>query len=947
MQRIQFILVSLFISFSLFSQHNIQSSVFDSKNGLPLELATVRLLSAKDSSLIAGCQTDSKGAFILNKVKNGNYIIGVSSVGYKEQFRNIAVDSKDLLLKAFQLLENIQLLKEVDVKGTAAQMTVKNDTLEYNATAFKTQEGAVVEDMIKKMPGIEISTDGKITVNGQEIKKVRVDGKKFFGDDIEMATKNIPADMIEKIQVYEQKSDMAQLTGFEDNDTERILNLTTKANRKHGIFGNVSAGIGSDVGNEDNKFRYDANAFLNIMHDDAQTAITAGGNNLNTTRSMRGRWGGAGQNSGITATQNIGINNNTTVNNKFKIGGDVSFNHSNNESLTQSTRDSYLKDLLYQNIDSLVSHNENYSANIRLEAEWKPDSVNTFVFQPNINYNRSFSDSYRDFLYLTQADSTSWGNNSSSGDGSSIDMGFNVIYNRKFAKKGRSLTANLQTSLSESNNNSYNYSLKNTPDTSAIVDQYTKSLSNKFSYSLKLSYVEPLWNAKNLLETAISFRSNINTSVKDQYNKDENDAYTLKDTTYSNIFGSNFYSETLELNYRYTEQNYNLMIGAKGEPSQTRSLRTYEDGVTKPYDTNVFNFSPTARFQYNFNKKQFARLDYRGRTDQPSITQMIPVKNNSNLMNETVGNPDLLPAFTHNFRFFYSNFNDKTFSSFNTMLSFDVTKDALVSNSIYDSTGKQYNQTVNADVTPYNIFGNLMFNTPIIQKRLHFNTATSGSYSMRYGYSSKGLDAASIDVDNLLRGDTSATRNWSANEQLSLTYTNDYVELGLKGSVRYSNTLNNLNSDLSETWDWTGSGNFVAHLPYQVNFSSDINYTTRSGYANFNKNALIWNASIDKTLFKGKGVLALKWNDILHQQLNIRQTIGDNYIQYSQYNTITSYVLLSFSYKINKFEGNKNQDAFENRNMRFGPGMRDGGNPDGGDRPPVRSGDGGGFNRQF
>jgi hypothetical protein len=242
-------------------------------------------------------------------------------------YNQSTMENKDLVLKAIQLNENVKLLNELEVKGTAAQLVVKGDTVEYNAAAFKTQENAAVEELLKKLPGVEISADGKITVNGEDIKKIRVDGKKFFEGDIEQATKNLPADMIEKIQVLEQKSDMALLTGFEDGDTERIINLTTKPNRRKGVFGNMGLGAGLDINND---FRYDGSLSMNIMRGESQTNINAGANNLNTSRGSRGRgsWGGA--NSGITTSQNLGINNNTIINPKFKIGGDVTFNHSNN-----------------------------------------------------------------------------------------------------------------------------------------------------------------------------------------------------------------------------------------------------------------------------------------------------------------------------------------------------------------------------------------------------------------------------------------------------------------------------------------------------------------------------------------------------------------------------------------------------------------------------------------
>lgn len=923
---ILFVFLITVFSLSSFAQRSIQAMVFDSRNGLPIEMGAVKLLHLPDSTFIQGCLTDSKGGFMLSKVKPGNYSLIVTMVGYVNYRQKIIMDNKDLILKNIHIQENSHLLNEVEVRGTAAQMVVKGDTMEYNATAFKTNQNAVVEDLLKRLPGVEVSTDGKITVNGQEIKKIRVDGKKFFGDDAEMATKNIPADMIEKVQVLEQKSDMAQLTGFEDNDTEKIINLTTKSTRKKGIFGNITGGIGMDT-NKD--FRYDSNSFLNIMDGDSQTALTAGGNNINTSRSSRGRYGMGGPSGGITQTQNIGLNNNTIVNPKLKVGGDASFNHSTNESITETDKESYLSGSKYTDHSNSTSNPENYSANLRLEAEWKPDTLNTILFQPTIGYNRSFSNSTNSYSYLTGADATTVGNSSSAGNGTSLDANLNIIFNHKFAsKKGRTLTTNLQTRISQSNSESYNLSNKTTSGVPTSINQYIKNNSDQYNLSLRMSYVEPLWSEKNLLEAAIAARMTNNTAEKDQYNKDPlSSNYTLKDSTYSNNFDNHFYSETVELNFRHVEKLWNLMLGAKAEPSQTINNTTYGNGFVPEIPAlHVVNFSPTGRFQYNFKKKKFMRIDYRGQTSQPSISQMQPVKNNSNLMNEIVGNPNLNPSFSHNFRIMYSAFNEVTFSSFNAFLNVQGTKDALVTNSIYNETGKQYSQTVNASAMPYSISGNVMFNTPIIEKRLHFNTSTSFGLDQRYGYSSKNLNSQTIDTDNLPLGDLSDTRRYNGGEALALTFTHDVFEIGIKGSFRYSNTKNNFNTAVATTKDWTGSGNIVLHLPYNINFGSDLNCSTLQGYSTTDQSQLIWNGYIDKSLFNNKGVLSLKVNDILHQQLNYRQTIGDNYIQYSKFNTLTTYFLVSFTYKISKFNGSKN--PAERRFDRFGPGGP------GGDRPP-------------
>lgn len=929
------LLTSLFLLFSLssFAQRSIQAMVFDGKNGLPIEMGAVRLLQGADSTLVQGCQTDLNGNFMLSKVKPGTYTLLVSMVGYVNYRLKITMEHKDIILKNIHLKEDSHLLGEVEVRGTAAQMVVKGDTTEFNATAFKTNQNAVVEDLLKRLPGVEVSSEGKITVNGQQITKIRVNGKKFFNDDVEMATKNIPAELIDKVQVLDQKSDMAQLTGFEDNDTERIINLTFKPNRRKGTFGNVSGGAGLDL---NGAFRYDGNAFVNMIDGDAQSTVTAGGNNTNTTRSSRGR-GGFSNNSGITTTQNLGYNNNSIINPTLKIGGDASLNHSSNETVTQSDRESYLTDSTYINKSATTSHNDLYSGYMRLEAEWKPDTLNTFVFQPNINYTRTFSDSQKDYNNLTDSTRTSWGNTSNIGNGSTLDGGLGIIFNHKFkSKKGRTLTTHLQTGLTQSNNESYNFSRNKTRSDSTIVDQHTLNHSNKYSVSLRLAYVEPLWNLKNFLETSVTFKNTVNTSEKDQYNKDLAGNYTKLDSVYSNNFENRFYSETLELDYRYVDKNYNFMIGMKGEPSQTYSYRLYQNGNVNYVPNEVFNFSPTARLQYNFGKKKFVRIDYRGQTDQPSVNQLQPVKDNSNPMNVTIGNPILKPDFNQSLRMMYTTFNDSTFSSFNASLWAQATKDAMVANSIYDATGKQYSQTVNSTEMPFNINGNVMFNIPLIQKRLHFNTNTSMGFTQRYGYSSRGLNAQTFSSDSLPLGNLSKTGSYNVGEMISLTYTADLIEIGLRGSFRYSNTLNNLNPVAAITKDWSGGGNIVLHLPYNINIGSDINYTTMQGYSLSPQKQLIWNGTFDKTIFNNLGVIALRVNDILHQQLNVRQTIGDNYIQYNTYNTLPTYFLLSFTLKINQFKGAKNPAERRPDFERFGPG---------GDHPHHDHGGGGGYGR--
>ena len=927
------IILSFCFAFQLFGQHSIQSTVFDSGNGMAIEMATIRLLNQKDSTLVQGTQTDMKGGFVLPKVKTGNYILVVGSVGYFEQKKNISVASRDLILKSIQLVENVKLLKELEVKGTAAQLVVKGDTVEYNAAAFKTTENAAVEELLKKLPGVEITAEGKIMVNGEEIKKIRVDGKKFFNGDIEQATKNLPADLIDKIQVLEQKSDMALLTGFEDGDTERIINLTTKSNRRNGVFGNLNAGAGFDTNND---IRYDAGGSFNLMNTDAQTTINLGLNNLNNSRSSRGRgsWSD-GTNGGISTLQNIGINNNMILNEKFKIGGNVTLNHTDNLSKTYSNRTNYLSETTYNDISDRESRNNKYDINVDLEMEWKIDSVSTLILQPNFSYSTTQSSNARNYSYLTANDSTSWGNSNNSGDNSSISGGLNIIYNRKsIIKKGRSFTSNLNFGFTQSDNDNYNLSNKYTATSIKHIDQYSDNKSDRFNTSLRVSMVEPLWNLKNMVELALRLSSNNTTSEKNQYSIDSLGNYSIFNQEYSNNFENRFYKETVELNYRYNDKIYNIMVGLNAEPSQTHNLRTYGNGFVRDTTFGVFNLAPTARFQFNFGKKKFARFDYRGRTQQPSINQMQPVKNNNDLMSETVGNPLLNPSFSNYMRLMFSTFNDVRFSSFSTYMSANLTKDAMVSNKIYDNTLKQYNQTINSDNMPFSLYWSVMYNTPIIKKRLHFNTNTNLGYRTQYSYISRGINIDDIDYDNFILGAMSKTRNYNGSEEIALTFTHDVIELGVRGRIGYTNSLNNLKNIETETWDWMGRGNVVIRFPYNFTLSSDIAYSDRAGYSNLDQSEVMLNASLDKAMFKNKAVLSLRATDILHQRLNIRQVIGDNYIQYSSYNTLPSYYLLTFTYKLSSFgaKGPKTSAASERRSSMGGSDMHRGSGGGGGYR---------------
>lgn len=921
----------------------VHGKVVNATDGSIIEMATIRLFSynGKDSTLVQGAQTDMEGEYWLDKILPGKYKLYISSIGFSEQSVSISVGDATLQVKTIRLKEDIQALSEVDVKGKAAEMTVKGDTIEYNTAAYKVGENAMVEDLLKKMNGVEVDKEGNVTVNGEEIKGIRIDGKKFFGNDVQSATKNIPAEMIEKVQVIDEKSDMAKITGFEDDDTERIINLSLKKNRRKGIFGNYNGGLGMDMVTEDGKwfnyanlpspsstdadktrhffqddFRYNAGIFTNILLGSSQTTIIGSANNTNDIRSRRGRGRWGGQNSGITWSENIGVNTNIDFNEKLKkidsetsllFGGDAGLNHSQNDTRSFSNKESYSNGVTYNNNDSTNKLSKSWDVNVRLEMEYQIDTLNKLIFQPRVSYTNNYSDGSSNYKY-TRNDSLvsdsviNNGYQKQLSKSEEVSANLRIIYNHKFLKPGRSITLNGEVGFTNTDGYSETYAHDNLGD-SAKVDQHTNNKNNAINYSFKTSYVEPIYGRNHFLETALTFSSNNRFSQKDQYDNDLTLNEYIKNNDYSNRLENRFYSEALELNYRWIEQNYDLTVGMKVNPSQTHTKTYYGDVLVRDTLLNVWNWSPNATFKYKFGKKEFARIIYRGRSSQPTIQQMEPVRNNSNAMNETVGNLGLQPSFQHHMRIMYSKYNQDRFSSIMTGLRANVTKDALVNNSIYDETGKLYQQTVNAKQLPWEIGGDFMFNTPFANKLMQFNTRTAISFNQRIAYIAH--DKTSTEIAQMIDGGTfvlgglSKTGNLRASEDLTIRLTHDIVDVGLRGNVTYSRTQNTLRQNsTSNVIDWSITGDVMFHLPKSWNISADCGYTARYGYNLSDVNEVILNASIDKSF--GNGTLELKVFDLLNSKKNIVQMIGENYVQYQKCNTLPTYFILTFTYRFNK-----------------------------------------------
>ena len=935
MKRILSFMLLLMVTTAIMAQHTLSGTILSKTDNTPIDMATVRLFThhGTDSTLVQGAQTYQDGLFILNNVRAGKYRLIVSSVGFNEHSQWVEMKNANLDVPTIRLTEQVQHLAEVSVQGKAAEMTVKGDTIEYNTAAYQVSENANVEELLKKMNGVEVDKEGKVTINGEEIKAVRIDGKKFFGDDVQTATKNIPAEMIDKIQVIDEKSEMAKLTGFEDDDTERIINLSLKKNRKKGLFGNYSGALGADMVADNgmwfdydnhflnNDFRYAANIFTNILLGESQTTIVGSANNTNEIRSGRGRGFWGGQNAGITRAENIGVNTNIDLTSKIEkkdektellLGGDASFNHSNNDTRTISQRDSYSEEATYIDKDSTNKLSQSWDAQMRLEMEYQIDSLNKLILRPQISYTNSTSAQTNDYTYDRDSIRINDGYQHQNSLQEEIKASMRATYNHKFAKPGRSLTMRANFNFTNTKGKTDTYAWDNLLN-QALVDQNTLSGNNALSYSLRTSFVEPIYKKNHLLEMVLSFSGNNRHSVKNQYSMDSITGDYQYDSIFSNELSNNMYTEQLELNYRWVSEKIDLTAGARVLATQTHSQTYYGGLLARDTLYNRFNWAPNMNFKYKFGRKEFARVIYRGTSRHPSITQMEPVRNNSDAMNETVGNLGLQPAFNHNIFAMYSRFNQEKFSSIMTGLRANITQDALVNNTIYDQTGKRYMQTVNADMVPWNIGADFMSNTPFYNKMFQFHSRTAISYNQRVAYVLREQDADAIAQmiasNTLPLGDASKTGNFRMSSDLTLRFTHKIVDIGIKNTNIYSLTHNSLNKkNISHIGDWIISGDVTFHLPKSWNIATDIAYTSRHGYEGLNDvNELIWNFSVDKTWTNS--TLTLKIYDLLNDKKNIVQTVNETSVSYQKFNTLPTYFMLTYTYKLNRMGSLKAKGA--------------------------------------
>ncbi len=905
------------------SEGSISGKIIDELLNEPMQDANVRILTQKDSVFVTGKASNKDGLFSI-PIKQGSYIIQISYIGYIDVFKDTTLTSKNpaIELGTIKLTTDDILLSDAIITAIAPEIIVRGDTIEYNAGYYKVTESAVVEDLLKKMPGVEIDKDGKIVINGMEIKRILVDGKEFFSDDPKVASKNLPAKMVDKIQVMERRTDMSMMTGFDDGDEEAVINLTVRPGMKQGVFGNSSVGYGSQD-------RYDVNAMLNYMRNNDQLTFIGGINNTNNTRftdrasgmfdSMGGRGGRGGSGgSGITKSENLGVNFSKEFSKKLIVGGNVRYGTTNSDRNSKVNTQNLLSKKNTIERENNQSNNSSQNINMNFRMEWKIDSMTRVVLTPNASFYNNNRSEVGDYITTSlEGDTINHGDSKYFSEGNGKNIGATLNVSRQLGKKGRVLSFSLGGGLNDSENKGANRSntFYKSSKKDDIIDQKVSNISNSQNMRAHISYVEPI-GTNNFIQLSYNYRTNYSETDRDTRTQDDAGEYTVLDKRYSKRLENNFTNQNAELNFRASREKYNYRVGVSMQPSKSESRTFIGDSLANHTPQNVINFSPMAQFNYLWSRQNNIRINYTGRTDQPSIRQLSPVEDVSDPLNISYGNPNLKPTFNHGLSIRYRNSNPQKNRSYMFTTNAGFTVNEIVRTRITDlETGRKESTFVNMNGN-WSISGRFTTNQPLISNKLSISSSSSGSYNNSNGFSN---------------GEENTSKRLNLREMLNLNYRSDLFDFSLRGNISHNKVKNTLPGQQDQSFlNYGGGVQTSLYLPFDLVIESDINYSTNSGYADgFEQKEILWNATISQELFKQKnGTVKFTVFDILKQRSDINRRATSNYIRDTTSNTLTSYFMFHFAYRFNRFKGGASRGS--SRMGSRGSGMRGGGREGGG-----------------
>ena len=897
----------------------VKGILIDSLNKQSLKDASIVVLAASDSSLEVFTLAKADGSFIINNAPFGEMLVEVKFQGYESFSKRIVFSAKNnnVDLGKIYLKQAANDLGNVTVTQSPVQM--KKDTIEFTASAFKTKPNAVAEDLLKKIPGIQVDKDGGIKAQGETVQRVLVDGKRFFGDDPKMATRNLPPDIIDKIQVYDAASDQSAFTGFDDGNRVKTINITTRKDKRKGYFGRAALGAGA---NSDDAL-YDNNINISKFNGDQQITFTGQANNVNkqnfSVQDMLGSLGGGGFSGGgggrggggatmgggggllgtgggggIVKTLAAGLNYKDSWGTKTQFSGSYFYNdqtttrdqNSLTENLVTGSTDS---SIFSKQVQSSVTNNKNHRINFNIETNF--DTSNSLIIRPNISFQNTHAETFQN-TSSTRGKLASLNSSrvNTIRDNEGINGSLEATFKHRFAKRGRTYSIGLNSSYNTNDGsgsnwsqNQFNLPSRNYTDT---LDQiYTTNRDGKTN-SATLSYTEPIGKDKQL-EFNYNVSSNVNNSGRSTlgYNK-ASGSYDVAVPNLSNIFENTFNANRLTVNYRIQNAKYNFSIGSGLQVGDLVSKNISTNVNLKQHFVNLF---PAANFRYDFTKSKNLRLYYNGRTSQPSADQLQPVIDNSNPLLIRTGNPNLKQQFSHSFRFMFNSFD-----IFTQKIIFATLSGSFIENDIQNSTtisggGVQTIKPVNLSGT-YNINGFFNYGFPIKKPKSNLNLMANVSRNQ---------------AQTLVNNVSNFTRNTNLGGTISWT-TNIKEGFDMNFSSNSNLTMARYTLQPQQNGDFFSQTVSTEATIYSKSgwvLSTDFDYIYNAGRSEgFNTSIPLWNASLSKQMLKNKaGELKFYVFDLLNQNISISRNVTSNYIQDLQTRVLKRYFMISFTYNLRKF----------------------------------------------